>query len=115
MMKLVGWIIGSTPGRIILGVIAFLVWLQWHDAKVADRARSECQAETLRRTLQEVQRQKEAAEALLEEARERAEVSQREVDLLEREKDAINEEMAKAGNQCEPVSDAILERLRNIR
>lgn len=30
----------STPGKIILGVVAFFVWLSFHDAKVANRAKS---------------------------------------------------------------------------
>lgn len=38
-MAIILWFINSTPGRIVLGVAAFLIWLTLHDAKVADRAR----------------------------------------------------------------------------
>jgi hypothetical protein len=104
----------STPGKIILGVVAFFVWLSFHDAKVEKRAKTECQAETLKKTLAEIQRQKAAADALLAEAEEQAVASAREIDQLIIEKDRAVAE-AKKLKACEPVPPAVLDRLRSIR
>ena len=104
----------STPGKIALGVIAFFVWLGFHDAKVEKRATATCQAETLRRTVNEITRQKAAADALLADAEREAADAEREIAQLQIEKDAANAEMAKI-KSCEPVPPAVLERLRRIR
>jgi len=45
MYAVFGWIIGSTPGRIIIGAVAFLAWLTWHDHKIAERAKDQVQAQ----------------------------------------------------------------------
>ncbi len=104
----------STPGKIILGVIAFMVWLSFHDAKVANRAKTECQADTLRATLTEVQRQKDVADALLADAEKQADESDREIAQLNIEKDRAVAD-AKKLKACEPVPPAVLERLRRIK
>lgn len=104
----------STPGKIILGVVAFFVWLSFHDAKVANRAKTECQADTLRTTLKEVQRQKDVADALLKDAEKQADDSEREIANLTAEKDRAVAD-AKKLKACEPVPPAVLNRLRNIK
>ena len=58
----------SPVGKIVIGVVAFLLWLGFHDAKVANRARGECQAEQLQRTVDEISRQRDAAAKALTEA-----------------------------------------------
>lgn len=105
----------STPGKIILGVIAFFVWLSFHDAKVANRAKAECQADTLRKTLTEVQRQKDAADALLADAEKQQTATENEIADLTRQRDQANAAQQGKGKACEPVDDRVLERLRNIR
>lgn len=53
-MSILIWFLTSTPGRVILGLIAFFVWLQFHDANVRDRLRQELAAEQERLALQRV-------------------------------------------------------------
>ena len=105
----------STPGKIILGVIAFFVWLSFHDAKVANRAKTECQADTLRKTLAEVERQKKAADELLADAEKQQTATENEIADLTRQRDQANAAQQGKGKACEPVDDRVLERLRNIR
>ncbi|PZQ95180.1 MAG: hypothetical protein DI533_20225 [Cereibacter sphaeroides] len=105
----------STPGKIILGVIAFFVWLSFHDAKVTNRAKAECQADTLRKTLTEVQRQKDAADALLADAEKQKTATENEIADLTRQRDQANAAQQGKGKACEPVDGRVLERLRSIR
>lgn len=112
-MSIALWFINSTAGRIVLAVVAFMVWLHFHDAKVADRARGECQAETLRRTLTETERQKQAADEALADAEKQQTATDAELATLKRQKEALYAELGK--KSCKPVSPDVLERLRNIR
>lgn len=36
-MAALSWLIGSTPGRLLIGAVAFFIWLQIHDAKIRTR------------------------------------------------------------------------------
>ena len=114
-MSAVLWLVNSTPGRIILGVLAFMTWLHFHDQKIADRARGECQAETLKRTLTELERQKAAADKVIADAEKQQAVTDNEIADLTRQRDAANAAQQGKGKACEPVGNDVLERLRNIR
>lgn len=39
------WLIGSTPGRILIGIAAFFIWLSVHDASLERRIRADIVAE----------------------------------------------------------------------
>jgi hypothetical protein len=49
------WLLGSTVGRIILGVLAFLIWLHFHDARLEARVRQEIVAEQAKLALQRIE------------------------------------------------------------
>jgi hypothetical protein len=44
-MAVASWLVGSKAGRWFIAVLAFFVWLQFHDAKVRSRERAAIQSE----------------------------------------------------------------------
>lgn len=105
----------SPVGKVLLAAGAFFIWLGFHDAKVADRARSECQSEQLTRTLAEVARQRDAAMAALAEAENQSKETEAELAALEKARDEVVASLQDAGKaSCRIPADA-LDRLRNIR
>lgn len=105
----------SPLGKIIIGVVAFFIWLAAHDAKVANRARGECQSEQLQRTVDELTRQKNAATAAAAEAEKQSKITEAEMAELEKSRDEVVARLQDAGrSSCHIPSDAI-DRLRNIR
>lgn len=46
MMAIITWLISTTPGRIVIGAIAFIAWLTFHDISIrkAERAAVNAQA-----------------------------------------------------------------------
>ena len=66
--------ITSPLGRWVLIGLAFLAWTAYQRDQAADRARQECQAEQLQKTVDELQRQRDAAEAARKAAEEQAHV-----------------------------------------
>ena len=61
----------SPLGRWVVIGLAFLAWTAYQRDQAADRARQECQAEQLQKTVDELERQRDAAREALEEAEER--------------------------------------------
>lgn len=106
----------ATPlGRVALIGAALLAWTVYQREQAADTAREQCQAETLQRTLDEITRQRDAAQAALAEAEERADRTAEEMERLENARDeAIQSLQERAVDSC-VVPDDALERLRNIR
>lgn len=114
MTTLIGFIL-SPAGRIILVVLAFVLWTIVQRDQAADRARDECRADQIQQTLDEVLRQRDAARASLAEAERQARRTEAELRQLEIDRDQIIEDLQDRGTvQC-AVPDDIIERLRNIR
>lgn len=106
--------ITSPLGRWVLIGLAFLAWTAYQRDQAADRARQECQAEQLQKTVDELQRQRDAARQALEEAEKRARETEQEMQQLETARDQIVDQLENAGDSCR-VPDSAIERLRNIR
>ena len=106
--------ITSPLGRWVLIGLAFLAWTAYQRDQAADRARQECQAEQLQKTVDELQRQRDAAKEALEEAEKRAQQTEQEMQQLEAARDQIVDQLENAGDSCR-VPDSAIERLRNIR
>ncbi len=102
-------------GRVILIVLAFVAWTVYQRDQAADAAREECQAEQLQRTLDEIIRQRDAAQQALAGAERQRQETEREMDTLEEERNAILRELAERGAGVCDIPDDVLERLRNIR
>lgn len=114
MGSLVG-IAFSPVGRVVLAAVAFFVWLGFHDAKVANRARGECQAEQLRKTLTEVERQRDAAETALKNAENQSQATEAELAELKKATDDVVADLKDAGKSSCRIPRAALDRLRAIR
>lgn len=105
----------SPVGKIVIGVVAFLLWLGFHDAKVANRARGECQAEQLQKTLDEVERQRDAARLALAEAEKQQQITEDELLALEKTRDEVVASLQDEGKSSCRIPAAAIDRLRNIR
>ena len=113
MTALLGFI-ASPLGRWVVIGLAFLAWTAYQRDQAADRARQECQAEQLQKTVDELQRQRDAAKEALAEAEKRAQQTEQEMQQLEAARDQIVDQLENAGDSCR-VPDSTIERLRNIR
>lgn len=114
MGALLGFI-ASPIGRWVLIGLAFLAWTAYQRDQAADRARDECQAEQLQKTVDELQRQRDAAEAARKVAEEQAARTAAEMEQLENERDQIVIDLQDAAGDTCRIPDSALERLRNIR
>lgn len=114
MGALLGFI-ASPIGRWVLIGLAFLAWTAYQRDQAADRARDECQAEQLQKTVDELQRQRDAAEAARKAAEEQAARTAAEMEQLENERDQIVIDLQDAAGDTCRIPDSALERLRNIR
>ena len=113
MTALLGFITSPLGRWVVIG-LAFLAWTAYQRDQAADRARQECQAEQLQKTVDELQRQRDAAKEALEEAEKRAQQTEQEMQQLETARDQIVDQLENAGDSCR-VPDSAIERLRNIR
>lgn len=97
-----------------LAVLAFISY-QRHDAasEARIRAEAECREEVAARTEAEVERQTEAYETVLEEARERARNAEAEAEEIRERADDLLDEIRESGDTCR-LGDDTLERLRAI-
>jgi Flp pilus assembly protein TadB len=105
----------SPVGKIAAIGLAVFVWTAYQRDKAADSARAECQAAQMEKTIAEITRQRDAAKDALREAEARIDASEKEMDVLKGEKDAIMAELADRGATSCVVPDDIIKRLRNIR
>lgn len=105
----------SKFGLGVVAVIAFFIWLNSHDAKIESRAKAQCQEESLRAALEEVNRQKKAADDALERADEQESRTMAELDALKRQKDKADADNKRDRHHCDPIPDAARKRLRNIK
>lgn len=113
MTALLGFVTSPLGRWVVIG-LAFLAWTAYQRDQAADRARQECQAEQLQKTVDELQRQRDAAKEALEEAEKRAQQTEQEMQQLEAARDQIVDQLENAGDSCR-VPDSAIERLRNIR
>ena len=113
MGALLAFAVGPVGRWLVIG-LAFLAWTAYQRDQAADRARQECQAEQLQKTVDELQRQRDAAKEALEEAEKRAQQTEQEMQQLEAARDQIVDQLENAGDSCR-VPDSAIERLRNIR
>jgi predicted negative regulator of RcsB-dependent stress response len=101
---------GSPLGKVVVVVLALTAWTGYQRHQAATKAREACQAEQLRKTIAEIERQRDAARSALEAAEARADSSDQELGKLKEEMNAIRVE----GTEC-VVPDSAIEQLRNIR
>lgn len=113
MSALLAFAVGPIGRWIVIG-LAFLAWTAYQRDQAADKAREECQAEQLQKTVDELQRQRDAARQALAEAEARQQQTEAEMKELEDARDRIVEELENAGDSCR-VPDSTIERLRDIR
>lgn len=104
----------SPLGRWVVIGLAFLAWTAYQRDQAADRARQECQAEQLQKTVDELERQRDAAREALEEAEKRQRQTEAEMQELEDARDQIVDQLENAGDSCR-IPDSAIERLRDIR
>lgn len=100
---------------IALAVLAFISW-QRHDAArdATVQAREECRIEAQERTTEEVERQRQIAETVLQEARDRQAITEAELAELQERADELLAELRESGGTC-PLDPDTLRRLRDIR
>ncbi len=108
-------IFNSPLGRIAVLAMAFFAWTAYQRDQAADRARQECQAEQLQKTLAEVDRQRVAAVAARKTAEEQQGKTKAELADLEKENARITKELGKSPPATCSVPQRTLDRLRNIR
>ena len=108
----------SPLGKAGMILLALTVWTIYQREQAADKARQECQAEQLQKTVDEITRQRDAARKALEDAEKQQAATDKEMADLESDKNALLKELANAekpaGGACR-ISPAVRERLRNIR
>jgi len=108
--KVVQWALGPA-GKIILLVLAFSAWTlyQRHDATRT------CEAEVFQEQLIETQRQLVISDRIAQEARERADATEAEINVLEGQLDDFQNAMqSRPGSSC-PIPDDLRERLLRIK
>ncbi len=106
----------STLGRIILCAAVAFLWLHfYHDPKIRDQARSECEAAQLQKTLNEVERQRRASDAVIADAEKQQAVSDREMADLKKKKDDVDADLAKTRASCRLIPDEQRRKLRDIK
>jgi peptidoglycan hydrolase CwlO-like protein len=111
--------LGSPIGKVLL-ILAALTWWTVHNRnQAAEAARTECRAEQLQKTLDEMERQKGAAEKALAEAEKQQAETDKELAELEAERDRIIAENAAPTDaekrECRRLSPAMRERLQRIK
>lgn len=104
----------SSIGKIVIAALALVVWTLYQRDAAADKAREECQAATLRQTVTEITRQREAAKRALEMARDQTKQTTVEMTALQRDHDQLKQDYQDAQSAC-AVPDAATRRMRNIR
>lgn len=114
MSALLAFAVGPIGRWLVIG-LAFLAWTAYQRDQAADKARDECQAEQLQKTVDELQRQRDAAEAARKAAEEQAARTAAEMEQLENERDQIVIDLQDAAGDTCRIPDSALERLRNIR
>lgn len=102
-------------GRWLVIGLAFLAWTAYQRNQAADRARSECQAEQLQKTIIEITRQREAAKAALKAAESLAEITRVELEALERARDEIVAELDASKDDLCVIGDDLRKRLSDIK
>lgn len=100
---------------IALAVLAFIAWQRNDAAREAIlEARAECRIEVQERTEAETERQRQVAETVLEEARQRQAITEAELADLREKADELLRELRESGSTC-PLDPDTLRRLRDIR
>ncbi len=100
---------------IALAVLAFIAY-QRHDAASDARMKAEvqCRAEVEERTAAELDRQRTVAETVLQKARDRQAITEKELAELRSEADVLLSEMGDSRDSCR-LSGELLNKLRAIR
>lgn len=105
----------ATPfGRVALIGVALLGWTLYQRDLAADKAREECQAEQLQKTVEELIRQRNAAQEAAKRAAEQAAATREELMELQSEFEAIQLTQEEGDASCH-IPESVLNRLRNIR
>ena len=99
---------------IALAVLAFIAYIR-HDAaqQATLEAQETCRVEVQERTNAEIERQRQVAETVLQEARERQAITEAELATLQERADELLAEIAESGGTC-PLDADTLRRLRDI-
>ena len=102
----------SPVGKWAMIGLALVAWTVYQREQAADKARESCQAEQLLKTVNEITRQRDAAQAALDTARTQEGKTAEEISKLE--SDLAQIKKLQDGGSCSiPLST--LERLRDIR
>lgn len=105
----------SPLGKVLAVTLALVAWTAYQRHDAAEKAKQECQAEQLQKTVDETKRQLEAANKSAKEARDQAARSEREMAALQRDMESVNEEARKLSSTACVVPDALRGRLQNIK
>lgn len=104
----------STAGMVVVGILAFVIWLGIHDSRLTSQIRAECDAAQLRVTIDELQRESRVYADALRKAGAQAALDEAENDRLERYKDDLLGKIENSDNAC-VIDDATLQRMRGIK
>jgi hypothetical protein len=110
-----GFLLGSTAGRIILGIAGFLIWLHFHDAGIRKEATAACNAKHLSAAVEERARQDAVLETAQQDAEKRAAADDMALARAIQEQESINAKMGKAGLGPCAVPRDITRGMRRIR
>jgi chromosome segregation ATPase len=113
MALILGTLFGPV-GRVVLLIAAFGWWTIYQRTDAARDARAECQAEQMKRTLDEIERQRDAAQQAVADAEKREAVADREMADLEIEKNQLAEKARNAEESCKFHPDSVRD-LNRIR
>lgn len=106
----------SPLGRALMVVAALTAWTVYQRTQAANGAREACQAAQLQLTVDELMRQRDAAEKALGEAQKQSAKTESEMAALEKEYAAARESIPteSRSNSC-VIPKSVIDRLRNIK
>lgn len=105
----------SPLGKTVAVIALLAAWTVYQRDQAADRAREECQAEQLQKTVDELLRQRDAARQALADAEKQQSATDAEMATLEAERDDILKQLAEQKVPSCRIPDATRKRLRDIR
>lgn len=105
----------SPLGKAVAVIALLAAWTIYQRDQAADRAREECQAEQLQKTVDELLRQRDVAQQALADAEKQQVVTDREMAVLEAERNDILKQLAEQKIPSCRIPDDIRKRLHDIR
>lgn len=115
MIAALKWLVGSTPGRCVLGVIAFFTWLSFHDARVTSRAETRIIAEQQQKALAEIDRQRKVIQSAIDDADKQAAADDRQISSLKADLENTRAKLGSAGKSACNIPDDVTRQLSNVK